>query len=148
MAGKYRVQLTPEERDVLTQLTTTGKGAAAKLLRARILLKADEAEGGEAWPDTVIAEELAVSLKTVERVRQICVEQGLEKVFQRQSPTGRQYRKLDGSQEAQLVALMCGAPPEGRCRWTLQLLADKLVELKVVETIDPTTVWRTLKKTS
>jgi transposase len=148
MVGKYRVRLSLEERETLTRLTTTGKGAAAKLLHARILLKADEADGGDAWTDEAIAEAFDVSLKTIARVRQALVEQGLEDALQRKAPTGRQYRKLDGKQEAHLVALACSSPPEGSCRWTLKLLADKLVALEIVDSISPATVHRTLKKTT
>ena len=148
MVGKYRVQLSSEEREALTRLTTTGRGAVAKLLRARILLKADESEEGDAWTDEAIAGAFDVSLKTIARVRQALVEQGLEDALKRKTPSGRQYRKLDGKQEAHLVALACSSPPEGRCRWTLKLLADKLVALEVVDSIDPATVHRTLKKTT
>ena len=109
------------------------------------MLKAD-AEG-DGWVDDRIAEALDTSAATVARVRKKFVQQGLEATVQRQRPTGRQYRKLDGAQEARLATLACSAPPEGQARWTMKLLADKLVELEVVPSIDPATVWRTLKKT-
>jgi hypothetical protein len=109
------------------------------------LLKADA--DGDAWADQRIAEALDVSAATVARIRKLFVQQGLQAAVQRQRPSGRQYRKLDGAQEARLAALACSPPPEGQARWTMRLLADKLVELEVVEAIDPATVCRTLKKT-
>jgi transposase len=145
---KYKVTLTVEERQQLHDLTTAGKAAAKKLLHARILLKADAAEGGPAWPDERIAEALDVSTATIVRVRQRFVEQGFEAalVRKKQDRPSRQ-RKLDGAAEARLIALACSKPPDGRAAWTLQLLADKLVELKVVDSVCDETVRRTLKKT-
>jgi len=104
----------------LLTLATTGRAAAAKLLRARILLNADTEAGERRWTDAEIAEALETSESTVQRVRQAWVEQGLEGVLVRKRPTGRQYRKRDGAQEAQLIAVACSAPPEGRARWTLK----------------------------
>lgn len=144
---KYIVRLTVEERDQLEDLICTGKRAAAALIHARILLKADVGEGGPGWDDGRIAEAVECGASTVYRVRQAFVEQGLAAALFRKKPTGRQYRKLDGIQEARLIALACGAPPEGRCSWTLRLLADRLVELSVVESISPECVRMTLKKT-
>src|SRR5919106_5989010 len=144
--AKYIVELNKEERQQLSTLMTTGRAAAAKLLHARILLKADVREGSRCWTDAEIAAALDTSESTVHRVRQAFVEQGWEAALSRQRPTGRQYRKLDGAQEARLVALTCSAPPEGRARWTLQLLADRLVELEVVDTIGRECVRTTLKK--
>jgi transposase len=144
---KYVVRLHPEEREQLLSLVNTGRAAAAKLLHARILLKADVDAGERHWSDAEIAEALDTSASTVHRVRQAWVEQGLEAALSRQSPTGRQYRKLDGAQEAQLIAVACSAPPAGRTRWTLKLLADKLVDLDIVDTISPECVRTTLKKT-
>jgi len=142
---KFVVRLTDQQRDELRQLAATGKRSAATITRARILLKADAERDG--WDDDRIAEALSTSLATVARVRKKFVQQGPEAAVQRQRPTGRQYRKLDGAQEAQLAAVACSPPPEGQARWTMKLLADKLVELEVAEAIDPATVWRTLKKT-
>ena len=144
---KYMVRLTDEERTGLTDLIRTGKRAASVLIHARILLKADVGSDGSGWDDGRIAEALACGASTVYRVRQAFVERGLEAALQRKKPTGRQYRKLDGAQEARLIALACGAPPEGRSRWTLRLLADRLVERAVVDTIGPECVRTTLKKT-
>jgi transposase len=146
MAEKYRVILTPEERDQLTQMTTTGKAAAAKLRHARILLKADASALGPGCLDEEIACACEVSLSTIARVRKTFVEQGLTAALERRRPMGRQYRKLDGAQEAQLIAVACSVPPEGQARWTLKLLADRLVELEVVEAVSAETVRRTLKK--
>ena len=146
---KYLVTLIPEERDQLTRLTTAGKASARTLTRARILLKADQAEGGPAWGDADIAAALDCGLRTVERVRQRFVERGLEQALGRK-PQDRpsRERRLDGAAEARLIALACSEPPAGRARWTLKLLADRLVELEVVESVCDETVRRTLKKTS
>ncbi len=103
---------------------------------------------GRAWTDEQIAEALDASVATIHRTRQAYVEQGLEVSLERQRPTGRQFRKLDGAQEARLVAIACSPPPEGQARWTLKLLADKMVVLEVVEAIGTETVRRTLKKTT
>lgn len=145
LKDKFIVRLTGEQRQELEQLAATGKRSAATSTRARILLKADADRGG--WTDDRIAEALDISAATAARIRKKFVQQGLEAAVHRQRPTGRQYRKLDGAQEAQLAALACSPPPEGQARWTMKLLADKLVELEVVEGIDPATVCRVLKKT-
>jgi transposase len=140
---KYRVTLTEEERQHLEQLISRGKGTARKLLHARILLKADEAVG---WSDERISEALEVSLSTIGRVRERFVEEGLDAALERKAPERVYQRRLDGAQEAHLVALVCSPPPEDRGRWTLQLLADKLVELEYVESVSKETVRQTLKK--
>ena len=145
LKDKFIVRLTGEQRQELEKLASTGKRSAATITRVRILLKADA--DSDAWPDDRIAQALDTSAGTVARIRKKFVQQGLEAAVQRQRPTGRQYRKLDGRQEARLIALACSPPPEGQARWTMKLLADKLVELEVVESIDPATVCRTLKKT-
>ena len=146
--AKYIVRLTAEERMQLTELISTGRRAASVLTRARMLLKADASEGGPHWSDQEIAEAVETSLSSIHRVRQTFVDEGLAAVLARQQPTGRQYHKLDGAQEARLVALTCSTPPEGRARWTLQWLADRLVELEVVDTIGRECVRTTLKKTT
>lgn len=145
---KYIVRLTDEERTQLDDLIRTGKRAASVLIHARILLKADAGVNGPGWEDDRIAEAMECGASTVYRVRQAWVEEGLAAALFRKKPTGRQYRKLDGAQEAHLIALACSAPPEGRCRWTLRLLADRLVALKIVDAISPECVRTTLKKTS
>ena len=145
---KYLVTLTPEEREQLAGLRSAGKRSALTLARARILLKADQADGGPAWPDERIAEALDCGVRTVERVRQRFVERGPEEALGRkkQDRPSRE-RKLDGRAEARLIALACSQPPDGRAAWTLQLLADKLVELRVVDSVCDETVRRVLKKT-
>ena len=145
---KYVVRLDTEEREQLLALVSTGRAAAVKLLHARILLKADVGEGSRRWSAAEIAEALDSSASTVHRVRQNWVEWGMETALSRKRPSGRQYRKLDGAQEAQLIAVACSAPPEGRARWTLKLLADKLVALDIVDTIRAECVRTTLKKTN
>jgi hypothetical protein len=148
MEKRYRVTLTEEERQVLQKLASVGKGAARKLVRARILLLADQAEGGLAKADPEIVEALGCGRATVERVRKLFVEEGLEATLQ-PKPTSRIYeRKLDGKAEAHLIALACGAPPEGRSRWTLRLLGDRMVGLGHLESVCHETVRRTLKKTN
>jgi transposase len=149
MAKKYLVTLTADERERLTGLVSAGKRSALTLTRARILLKADQADGGPAWDDARIAEALDCGLRTVERVRRRLVERGLEPALGRK-PQDRpsRERKFDGAAEARLIALACSAPPDGRARWTLKLLADKLVELEVFEAVSDEAVRRVLKKTS
>ena len=148
MKKKYIVTLTDEERRMLQEMLSRGKAAARKLTHARILLKADAADGGPDWNDAAIAEGLEVGRATVERVRKQFVEEGLEAALERRQPRRQYRRKLDGDGEAHLVALACQKPPEGRSRWTLQLLADRMVELKYIEEISYQTVRRTLKKTN
>lgn len=145
---KYKVMLTAEERQQLSELIAAGKAAAQKLAHARVLLKADAADGGPAWPDARIAEAVEVGVATIERIRQRFVEQGLEAALGRKKQDHpSRPRKLDGHAEARLIALACSAPPEGRKEWTMQLLADKLVELRVVDAVCDETVRRALKKT-
>lgn len=146
--AKYVVRLDADEREQLQALVDEGRGSKSVRTRARILLKADESEPGPAWPDPRVAEFAEVGLSTVHRVRQRFVEEGFEAAVFRKPATGRQYRKLDGAAEARLVAEACGPPPKGRARWTLKLLADRLVELEIVESIGTTTVHETLKKTN
>jgi transposase len=145
---KYIVTLIPQERTYLEKFTTTGKNSAYKINHARVLLLADtnQKEGG--WIDQVIASTLNVSVSTVERVRQRFVEESLEEALNRQPQSKRKPHRLDGEQEAHLIALTCSTPPSGCSRWTLRLLAEKLVELKEVESISHETVRQTLKKTN
>jgi hypothetical protein len=144
---KYRVTLTAEERRDLEALVSKGKAAARTITRARILLKADASDAGPAWPDERITDALDVGLVTVYRIRQSFVEDGLQATL-RPRKTNREYqRKLDGEQEAHLIALACGAPPPGRARWTLRLLAERFVDLGHADEICPETVRQTLKKT-
>ena len=148
MKKRYRVTLTTWERDDLRRLVSVGKAAARKLVRARILLLADEAEDGSAKADQEIVEALGCGRASVERVRKRFVEEGLEATLNPR-PSQRVYeRKMDGKAEAHLIALACGAPPESRSRWTLRLLGDQMVALEHVESLSHETVRRTLKKTS
>jgi transposase len=147
LANKVIVRLTAQQRETLGKLVRTGTHPAGLRRRAQILLKTDS-DGPDGWTDERIAEALETTRMTVMRVRQQFVAEGLDVTLHRKKPSGRQYRKLDGQQEAQLVALACSVAPEGRARWTMVLLADRLVEMKVVDSIDPATVWRTLKKTT
>ena len=146
MVKKYVVRLTCDEREKLTNIVTRGKVAAYKRLHAQMLLKADESDKGPVWTDQKIAESFEVSTRSIERIRKNLVEGGIGAAICRASGGGRK-RKLDGSAEAHLIALACSDPPEGRCQWTLQLLADKIVELKYADTLSYETVRRVLKKT-
>lgn len=148
MKKKYIVTLTQEERRMLQEMLSRGKTAARKLTHARILLKADAPPGGPGWDDERIAEGLEVGRATVERVRKEFVEEGLEAALDCRRPRRQYRRKLDGDGEAHLVALACQKPPEGRSRWTLKLLADRMVQLEYVDEISYQTVRRTLKKTN
>jgi transposase len=146
MEKRYRVTLTEQERWDLEKLVSAGKSAAKKLTRARVLLLADQAEGGPAKADAEIVEALGCGRATVERLRKRFVEEGLEIALQ-PAPAKRVYqRRLDGKAEAQLVALACGTPPAGRARWTLRLFADRMVALEYVEKVSHETVRQTLKK--
>lgn len=148
MNKKYHIHLTADERTALEAVVRTGTSPALTQSRARILLKADRSADGPAWRDQQIAEAFAVSVATVERVRRLWVTQGRTVALERKKPTGRPRRKLDGAQEAQLAAIACSPPPEGAERWTLALLADTLVALKVVDSIARDTVRLALKKTN
>ena len=145
--AKWVVRLDGPEREELETVLATPRAAAERVLRARVLLKADEGAGGPAWSDTQIADTFEISVSKVQRLRQRLVEEGLAAALVRHPSPQARPRKLDGAQEARLVTLACSAPPAGRARWTLQLLADQLVVLKVVDTISDETVRVTLKKT-
>lgn len=145
--AKYVVRLSNEERGQLENIVARGRVAKATRQRAQVLLRADQSEEGPGAVDEAIADLVGVSLSTVHRVRQQFVEEGLEASLYRKPATNRQYRKLDGRQEAHLVALACSSPPAGRVCWTMQLLADKLVELEIVDSIGREAVRTTLKKT-
>ena len=146
---RYVVRLTLEERGRLGRLVSVGKGAAAKLTHARVLLQADQSGTGSGWTDARIAEGLGISTRTVEHIRQRFVEEGLEAalVRKKQARPSRE-RLLDGAKEAKLTAICCSKAPDGRRRWTLRMLADRLVELNIVGSISYETVRRTLQKTS
>lgn len=147
MQTKYAVVLTESERARLHALIGCGTAPARMLTRARILLKANQGEGGSGWTDAAIAGALEVHPATVARVRRAYVTAGLDVALERKVPDRAYPRKLDGHQEAHLVALACSAPPAGRTRWTVRLLAAALVRLEVVETVAHETVRRALKQT-
>lgn len=143
---KYIVKLTDEERNGLERIISVGKDAARKILHARILLKADESEEGPSWKDEQISEALEVSLSTIFRVRPRFVEEGTDAAISRHKGSGIRDPKIDGECEAHLVALTCSTAPDGQARWTLRMLADKMVELEYIDSISHETVRRTLKK--
>jgi len=148
MAYPYRVVLTEAQRAELRGLVGAGVAPARMLTRARVLLKADHGEGGPGWSDAAIAAALDVNASTVLRVRRQFVTDGLDATLARKRPDRIYERRLDGAQEARLVAVACSAPPDGQARWSLRLLADELVRLEVVEAVSHETVRQTLKKTS
>ena len=144
---KYIVELTSEERKQLQQLVKKGKVAGYKIRHAQMLLKADQGNQGPGWPDAQVAEVFAAHVTTVERLRKRFVELGLEAALER-NKRNNYARKLDGNGEAHLIAIACSDPPTGRSEWSLRLLADRLVEMSVVDSISYMTVSRTLKKTN
>ena len=148
MAKKYIVRLTEEERSYLDSLVRKGKIAGYKRLHAQILLKADISALGEGWQDSRISDAFDVSIRTVERVRMQLVEQGLDAALERAKPSRAHLRVLDGENEAHLIALACSEAPEGRSRWTLRLLGQKMVELGYVDSVSYETIRQTLKKTN
>ncbi len=145
---KHAVVLTQEQRAQLRTLVGRGVAPARRLTHARILLKADQGEGGAAWSDAAIAGALEVCTRTVARVRQQYVTEGLEAALKRRMPAREYARALDGEAEAHLIALACSTPPAGREHWSLRLLARELVRLEVVEAVSHETVRRTLAQTS
>jgi transposase len=145
---KHIVRLSKEEREILTKLINSGRGPARMFTRARILLKADQSAKGSGWSDEKISEALEVTVQTIERVRKQLVEEGFDAVLSRREYNQKVSRKkIDGDVEAHLVAISCSDPPPGRARWTLRLLADKIVELGYVQNISHEAVRQTLKKT-
>lgn len=147
MNKKYIVRLTNEERQMLQEVLSKGKAAAYKIKHANMLLKADA--DGPRWADARIAEAFSSNQNTVRNLRQRCVEYGFDAALNRRKRrTVSREKLLDGRQEARLIALRCSEPPAGWARWTLELLAEKLVELQVVDTVSRETVRQTLKKMS
>src|SRR3979411_2364519 len=145
---KYVVRLSGAERERLEALIRKGKSPAQRLLKARILLKADASEAGEGWSDSRIIKALETSASMIYRVRRQLAEEGLDAVLSRkQRATPAVARMFDGEKEAQLIALACSKPPKGRARWTLRLLENKVVELGIVDRASDSTIGRTLKKT-
>ena len=147
MNKRYIVRLAPDERESLEGLVSKGKANARKIVHAQILLKVDE--DGPRWTDERAAEAFGVHTSTVRAIRERFVLEGLQSALNRK-PQIRPSRErtLDGAGEARLIAVACGEPPEGQARWTLHLLANRLVELKIVDAISYETVRQTLKKTS
>lgn len=147
---RYIVKLSQTERTDLADLIRRGKRKvnARKRVHARVLLKTDQGRHGPSWTDARIAEALEIHANSVRAIRQRFVEQGLEAALNRKKQSRpSQERKLDGAKEARLIALACSDPPKGRAKWSLRLLADKAVELQIVDAISYETVRRTLKKT-
>jgi len=145
---QFVVKLPESERAQLLTLLGHGSAPARTLTHARILLKANQGEAGPCWTDAAIAAALEVHPTTVARVRQEYVQGGLEAALTRKTPDREYRRRLDGEQEAHLVALTCSTPPDGYKRWTLRLLAARLVALEVVESVSHETVRQTLKQTN
>jgi hypothetical protein len=144
---KYIVRLTDSEREICYEVSRKLKGTGEKVRRAQMLLKADT--GGPAWTDARIADAFSCRTKTVENVRQRFVELGFEQTLNRKtSPTAGAKKLLDGNEEAKVIAMRLGSPPAGYGKWTLRLLARKVVELEIVKTISHETVRQTLKKTA
>jgi hypothetical protein len=148
MPKKHRVTLTDSEREHLLSLIFAGEGSARRLTHARLLLKADEGPSGPAWADDEIVQDLDVSRPTIERIRRRCATEGLEDALNHRRPEAAPGRKLDGHAEAHLIALACRPAPEGYNRWTLRLLADKVVALEIVDAVSHETVRQVLKKTT
>jgi len=142
----YKVTLTSEERAQLTSIVTRGKGNARRIRRAQMLLLADENQPEGAWKDADIAKALSAHARTVERTREKCVELGIEAALNHTRPKKTRSKVLDGAAEARLIQLACSQAPDGHEQWTMQMLADKLIELEVVETVSRETVRTTLKK--
>lgn len=146
MKKKYIIRLSAQERQELTDLVRQGKVAAYRRTHAQILLLADESSHGPGLGDAEVADRGGVNERTVSRLRQRCVEQGLDAALERQARAREKTRVLDGDGEAQMVALMCSEPPPGQSRWTLKLLGSRLVELDIVDSISHETVRQVLKK--
>lgn len=146
MRKRYVIRLSEEERRHLKDLVNTGRHAAQRRRHAEVLLLADEGEYGSAFTDNEVAEQVGCSRRTVEIIRERCVCEGLEMSLERRKRTRNRSRVLDGQGEARLVSLACSKAPKGQSRWTLELLADRLIELNVVESISKETVRQVLKK--
>jgi transposase len=146
MKKKYIVELTSEERSELQAMVQKGRAAASKIKHAHIILNADQGPGGPGWTDVDIAKTFHCHVTTVENVRRRLVEHGLEAAIERAKHKAYKPRKLDGRAEARLVAMACSQIPAGRNKWTLRLLADKIVELEIVDSISYGTVRNVLKK--
>ena len=147
MPKKYIVELTVAEQKSLKKLTTTGKHAAYKINHGRVLLLADINQSKGSWSDNAIASALGISIPTIERVRRRFVTEGIDSALNYRQGRGRKQKRLDGNSEAHLLAIACSEAPQGHERWTLRMLADKMVELDYVESVSHETIRQTLKKT-
>ena len=147
MPKKYIFDLTTAEQKLLKKLTTTGKHAAYKISHGRILLMANIYQSEDSWSDESISKALSISISTIERVRKRFVEEGIDSALNYRQGRGRKQKRLDGDGEAHLLALACSKAPPGHERWTLRMLADKMVELDYVESVSHETVRQALKKT-
>ena len=143
---KYRIRLTTDEQRELRALVSRGRTAAYRQTHARILMMSDESRSDGGMKDTDISNALGVGVSMVERVRRRCVDEGIESALDRKRQMRRRQKILDGEGEAHLISIACGEPPQGRVNWTLKLLADRLVECEIVESISTETVRRVLKK--
>ena len=148
MANRYKVTLTRSEREHLTELTRNGKSPTSKFVHARALLLCDAGELGDPWKVADVAAALGVTSRTVEHLKQRFVEEGLEAALTRKPQSKPREATFDGAFDARLTALACSQAPAGYQRWTVRLLAEKLVELKIVESISTMSVQRSLKKTN
>ena len=148
MANRYKVTLTQTEREQLTELTRSGKSTAAKFIHARALLLCDAGKFGDPWKVADVAAALGITARTIEHLKQRFVEEGLDAALARKPQTKPRAVRFDGEFDARLTALACSAAPEGRQRWTVRLLAEKLVELKIAGHVSTMTVQRSLKKTN
>jgi len=149
MRKVYVVELTEEQRQHCQEIVTSGSSPARSIRHAQVLLKADAGPGGPGWIDSAISEAFGVTTVTVARIRKVMVTEGLETALCHYRAPRREYwRKLDGRQEAKLVALACSPAPKGHQRWSLRLLSKRMVQLEYVESIAHETVRQTLKKTS
>jgi transposase len=148
MANRYKITLTKTERAQLTELTRSGKSTAARFIHARALLLCDAGEWGERWKVAEVAAALGITSRTIEHLKQRFVEEGLEAALVRKPPRKPREALFDGEFDARLTALACSQAPAGYQRWTVRLLADRLVELKIVDTVSTMTVQRSLKKTN
>jgi transposase len=146
---RYVVELTTEEQEELVQLVSKGKAAARKITHARVLLQANESENGPAWTDQQISDAFGIHTNTIHDIRRRFVEDGFQAALVRKKQVRPSRKRIvDGEVEARLIALRCGQPPEGKGRWNLRLLADRLVELEIVPDISHETVRQALKKMS
>ena len=148
MANRYKVTLTQAEREQLTELTRRGKPTAKKFVHARALLLCDAGEFGEPWKVADVAGALGITARTIEHIKERFVEEGIEAALERKRPKKTRERTFDGAFDARLTKLACSQAPQGRARWTLRLLAEKIVEMNIAPSVSTMTVQRSLKKTN